>query len=270
MSRAAATLVVIALFAQPGAVRANAPDPKALDAIRAYISALSRQDAAGAFALLTPAQQHYFGNARNFASNLTATQYRILSFSFARETARNPNLVEVDVAQRVSYLDATTEHTAAANVIEAYFALRRDGRWGVKELYQPWKSYAPQATGRSGGLVVIVDRIEFFDQRVRVVCTLRNLGKKPLQVLPLLKSTLRLGAGEYAAIDTDDFALNDREFFEGVRIYPEHQAVGYINFGLTERVDAGTIATVSVGPAVEDGSSAPVSVSVGPIKLDKL
>lgn len=244
-----------------------APDPGALDAVRLYVTALERPDAQAAFALLTPSQKRYFGNARNFASNYTTTGYRIVSFSLGKATVPAADLVEVDVAQTASFYDITTGRTATAQMDEPYFALRSAGAWGVKEIYVPWKSYAPNAKATAGGVTAIVDRVEFFDRRVRVYCTLRDLGDKPAQVLPLLKSTMSIGGRDVAALDTADFPLNDESFFEGVRLYPLHQAVGYVNFPLPSRSDKDLNVTIKIGPVVADGASSPASIVIGPFEL---
>src|SRR5215472_13343249 len=65
------------------------PDPGAVAAVKRYVTALEKPDAAAAYALLTAAQQRYFGNARNFASNYAATGYRVVGFSIAKVTARS-------------------------------------------------------------------------------------------------------------------------------------------------------------------------------------
>lgn len=249
------------------ATAAPTPDPGAVDAVKRYVTALEQPDAAAAYRLLTPAQQHYFGNARNFASNYAATRYRITAFSIAKVTRRGADDVQVDVVQTVSFYDITTEKTSTAHVTEPYFALRTNRMWGVKEIYVPWKSYAPNAQATSGGITAIVNRIEFFDRRIRVYCTLRDLGSKPVQVLPLLRSTMTIGGKTVAALDTADFPLNDEEFFEGARVYPMHQAVGYINFELPSRSDTDLKATITIGPVVADGASQPAFVTIGPLDL---
>jgi hypothetical protein len=264
-------LAALASSAFASAASTPTPDPGAVTAIRRYIDALSKPDAPTAFALLTAAQQRYFGNARNFGSNFATTQYRVVSYAIERATQREPTLVEADVDQVVSYLDVSTGQTARARIAEPYFALFDGKTWGVKELVQPWKSYAPKATGRADGLVVIVDRIEFFDRRVKVDCTLQNLGTMPIQVLPLLKSTLSIAPGAtYAALDTPDYPLNDKEFFEGVRIYPGHETVGYVNFPVPSHADVDSTAVLTIAPAIADGATAPAAASVGPMTLPKL
>ena len=268
-------LAVVALSAclacVPGAARgasvAPTPDSGAVDAVKRYVAALEKPDADAAYRLLTPAQQHYFGNARNFASNYAATRYRIVGFKIAKVTIRSAAIVQVDVAQTASFYDIANEKTSTAQVTEPYFALRANRAWGVKEIYVPWKSYAPGAQAAGGGITVIVDRIEFFDRRIRVYCTLRDLGAKPVQVLPLLRSTMTIAGKTVAAIDTADFPLNDEQFFEGARVYPMHQAVGYINFPLPSRTDANLKATITIGPVVADGAPQPAFVTIGPLDL---
>ena len=267
---AVAGLIACLAYASGAARVASAaptPDPSAVDAVRRYVAALEKPDAFAAYRLLTPAQQHYFGNARNFASNYAATRYRIVSFSIAKVTIRSAAIVQVDVAQTASFYDIANEKTSTAQITEPYFALRANGTWGVKEIYVPWKSYAPSAPASGGGITVIVDRIEFFDRRIRVYCTLRDLGAKPVQVLPLLRSTMTIAGKTVAAIDTADFPLNDEQFFEGARVYPMHQAVGYINFPLPSRTDTTLKATITIGPVVADGASQPAFVTIGPLEL---
>lgn len=268
---AALCAACIGAGANPSAVdgAGATPDPGAVDAVRRYVAALEQPDTKAAFALLTPAQQTYFGDARNFASNYSTTGYRIVAFSIAKTTMRSADLAEVDVAQTVSFFDVTTERTTTTQMTEPYFALRAHGAWGVKEIYVPWKSYAPEAKGAAGGITAIVDRIEFFDKRIRVYCTLRDLGKNPAQVLPLLRSSMTIGGKTIAVVDTADFPLNDEQFFEGVRLYPLHQAVGYMNFPLASRADKDLNVTITVGPVVADGASAPAMIAIGPIELRK-
>ncbi|MFI5389197.1 MAG: hypothetical protein ACHQY2_05705 [Candidatus Eremiobacterales bacterium] len=273
MRRAALAVVafVTCRACAPGAAQATTaaptPDPGAVGAVKRYVTALEKPDADAAYRLLTPAQQHYFGNARNFASNYAATRYRVVSFSIAKVTRRSAAIVQVDVEQTASFYDITNEKMSSAQVTEPYFALRANGAWSVKEIYVPWKSYAPGAPASGGGITVIVDRIEFFDHRIRVYCTLRDLGSKPVQVLPLLRSTMTIAGKTVAAIDTADFPLNDEQFFEGARVYPMHQAVGYINFPLPSRTDTALKATITIGPVVADGASQPAYVTIGPLDL---
>jgi hypothetical protein len=261
---AALALAAIAAASTP------TPDPGAVAVVKRYLAALSKPDPQAAFLLLTPGQQRYFRNARNFASNYSTTTYRISSYSIVKSTIRNPDLVEFDVSQTTSFFDIAQGSTGSARAVEPYFALRTRGAWGVKEIYEPWKSYAPKARGRAGSLDVVVDRVEFFDRRIQVVCTFRNLGTKAVQTLPLLQSTLRIGGSTAAAMNAADFPLNDQALFEGARIYPYHQLVGYINFPWTSHDDVDLTATLVVRPIVEDGAQGPAAATIGPMKLPKL
>ena len=266
-----ATIAAAAIALAPAApAAAVAVDPAAVDAVKRYVAAIAKPDFDAAYALLTPAQQHYFRNARNFASNYTTTGFRVLAFAIGHAVAHSKNLAQVNVSETASYHDVAAARDATMQITETYFAIRTNGAWGVKEIYEPWKSYAPNAAGRSDGLIVFVDRIEFFDRRVQVDCTLRNMGSKPVQVLPLLQSKLTIGNVTVPALDSADFPLNDRQFFEGARIYPLHQVVGYLNFPWASHDDADLSANLLIGPAVEDGASAPVHVRIGPIRLPKL
>ena len=269
-SIAAALAAATACLATSAVASSPTADPGAIAAVTHYIAALSKPDPHAAFALLTPGQQRYFRNDRNFASNYATTGYRIASSSIVKTTVRTSDLIQFDVSQTTSFFDIAQGTTATARAVEPYFALRANGVWGVKEIYEPWKSYAPKTSARAGGLEVTVDRIEFFDRRVQVVCTFRNVGAKAVQTLPLLQSTLHLGASTVAAMNSADFPLNDRALFQGARIYPYHQLVGYINFPWTSHDDVDLIATLAIKPIVEDGAQGPVSATIGPMSLPKL
>jgi hypothetical protein len=245
-------------------------DPAAMKTVARYMRALAAREWQQAFDLLVPAQQRYFGSAANFASNPLSTHYAIRKYSLGTPLVHR-DVIEVPVKQWVYVLDVGTGTEIAATVNEPVFALREQSGWGVKQLYQPWKAYAPNATGTNNGVEVTVNRVEFFDRRVTLDCTIRNAGKTPVQILPLLKSTLNDGAGHvYAAMSEATFPLNDLEFFKGPRIYPSHQAVGFINFGVPEKRDETSAFTLTVGPAIEDGGAQTFSVSVGPFALPKL
>jgi hypothetical protein len=269
---AAAACIATIPTALDVATAATTPAPaEAVTAVRQYVRALQASDPAAAYRMLSASQQRYFGNEQNFASDYSTTQYRVVSFAIKQTTARTADLAEVDVAEQVSFFDVAAQRRTTIAAVEAYFALREGGTWMVKELYQPWKSFAPNATGSSGGLEIVVNRVEFFDRRIQVDCTIRNRGDKAYQVLPLLASTLILSPGGSArALDTADFPLNDQQFFEGVRIYPAHQVVGYLNFPLSRRADVAASMQLIVGPAIEDGADAPASVTIGPATLPKL
>ncbi len=267
----AATVAFAVLFACGVALASDAtPDPGAVAAVKHYVTALAQNRADAAYALLTPSQQHYFGNARNFASNYASTGYSIQRWSVASTVVHTPALVEVDVDQTASFFDVASGKQANARVTEPYFALRSGTGWGVKEIYVPWKSYAPKTEGRAGGLAVVINRVEFYDRRVQVDVTLRDVGSKPVQVLPLLKSRLTLGDSAVAALSDADFPLNDRTLYDGVRLYPLHQVVGYVNFPLVSRTDRSYTARLTIGPVVEDGAAGPIEVTIGPIALPKL
>lgn len=246
------------------------PDPAALSAVTRYVQALVRGDYRSAYGLLTNAQQRYFIDVNNFASNNKTTDYHIRRFSVLGAVSHGA-VVEVVVHQDISVLDRATGRNVDGKIREPYFALRENGAWRVKQLYQPWKAYAPQASASSQSVTVTVDRIEFYDQRLRFDCRIRNDGSTPVQILPLNKSTLDDGSGsKIAALDTATFPLNDVGFFEGVRLSPGAQTAGFINFPVTHKADETQSFTLALGPAIFDGAEQTFSIVVGPIRLEKL
>ena len=270
LTRLIATLPLaswLALFgASPQPVQNS--DPPAV-AVTHYVHALAAGDYQRAFGLLTAAQQRYFGNARNFASNAAAARYTIEKFSL--QSARSHgSIVEAIVGEDVTYYDIASRQMVKSSVREPYFALHESGVWRVKQLYQPWKSYAPNATGQVQQVSVTVARVEFYDQRVRLDCAIRNDGPKAVQVLPLDETELEVAGGaKIKAMNEPQFPLNDVGFFEGLRLEAGHQAVGFINFPLAKRDEALRL-TLALGPAIQDGANQTFNVVVGPIELPKL
>jgi len=260
----------VLMGASPAPSPAPSPDPGAIAAVTQYVRAVSRGDFSAAYDLLTVSQQRYFLNAKNFASNAQAAGYTIRRYAVAG-TRSHGSIVEVVVRQDVSFLDITSRRKVNGTVREPYFALRENGAWRVKQLYQPWKSYAPNASGSAAGVEVVVDRVEFYDERVRVDCTIRNLGTTPVQVLPLGKTTLDDGSGaKIPAMNEMTFPLNDLGFYEGLRLYPGRQAAGYINFAVSGKKDETQAFTLTVGPAIHDAAEQTFTIMVGPFSLPKL
>lgn len=265
-----AALTVVLVGASPAPTPRQSPDPAAIAAVSAYVAAAARGDFDAAFGLLTAEQQRYFGNARNLASNSRASGFVIHSYKVIGQLSHGA-IVEAMVEQKASFLDIAGGKTITGIVREPYFALRENGAWRVKELYQPWKSYAPHVSGSAQGVEVAVGRVEFYDKRVRLDCTIRNTGAVGVQVLPLGKTTLDDGSGaKIPAMNEATFPLNDIGFFEGMHLQPGHEAVGFINFPIAQKRDEDQTLTLTLAPAIADGAEQTFSIVVGPIHLAKL
>lgn len=256
--------------ASPKPSPAPSPDPAAIAAVTQYVDALAHGDFKAAYAISTASQQHYFLSANNLASNTQTTHY-VIKKATVFGVISHGAIVEVVIREEVSFLDIGTQKPAEGTVNEPYFAVRENGAWRVKQLYQPWKSYAPNVTGSAKGVDVTVNRVEYYDKRIRLDCTIRNSGTVPVQVLPLGKTRLTIGSGApIAAMNDPTFPLNDVVYFEGVRLLPQHQAVGFINFPLTEKKDEDQQLTLIVAPAIADAAEQTFSISVGPMLLRRL
>jgi len=266
---AVAVLLMFAAAASPAPTPRQSPDPAAIAAVSSYMEAISRRDFNAAFALLTSQQQSYFGNARNLASNAQASGFVIHKYKIIGQLSHGA-IVEAMVEQNVSFFDIATSASIPGTVREPYFALRENGTWRVKELYQPWKSYAPNISGAVRGVEVEVNRIEFYDKRVRLDCTIRNKSAVGVQVLPLAKTTLENGSGaRIPAMNDATFPLNDVGFFEGMHLAPGKAAVGFVNFPVVSRNDQDQTFNLSLAPAIADGAEQTFSITVGPIHLVK-
>lgn len=265
-----AALALLVIGATPAPTPRQSPDPAAIAAVSAYVADAARGDFSAAFGLLTAEQQRYFGNANNLASNSRASGFVIHSYKVIGQLSHG-DIVEAMVEQHASFTDISSGKAVPGVVREPYFALRENGAWRVKELYQPWKSYAPDASGSMQGIEVAVKRVEFYDKRVRLDCTIRNAGRVGVQVLPLAKSTLDDGSGsKIPAMNDATFPLNDMGFFEGMHLAPGQQAVGFINFPLAQKTDTDQTLTLTVGPAIADGAEQTFSIVVGSMHLAKL
>jgi hypothetical protein len=266
----AALAALLVIGATPAPAPRPSPDPAATAAVSAYVAAVARGDFDTAFGLLTAEQQRYFGNAHNLASNAKATGFVIHSYKVIGQLSHGA-IVEAMVEQHASFTDIASGKPIAGVVREPYFALSENGAWRVKELYQPWKSYAPNASGSAQGVEVVVHRIEFYDTRLRFDCTIRNTGSVGVQVLPLAKTTLDDGSGaKIPAMNEATFPLNDMGFFEGTHLQPGRQTVGFINFPIAQKKDQDMTLSLSVAPAIADGAEQTFNIVVGPIHLTKL
>jgi hypothetical protein len=269
MNAIAIAVLLTFAVASPEPTPRQSPDPAAIAAVSSYMDATSRGDFAAAFGLLTSQQQSYFGNARNLASNAQASGFVIHKYKIIGQLSHGA-IVEAMVEQNVQFLDIATGKSIPGIVREPYFALRENGAWRVKELYQPWKSYAPNIAGGAQGIEVEVNRIEFYDKRIRLDCTIRNKSTVGVQVLPLARTTLDDGSGaKIPAMNDATFPLNDTGFFEGMHLQPGKAAVGFINFPIASRNDQDQTFTLSLAPAIADGADQMFNISVGPIRLAK-
>ncbi len=212
---------IIALGALALALAGAAPtprptaDPGALQAVTQYVAALSHADYAAAYGLLTSAQQRYFGDVNNFASNSRSTKYVIHKYSIIGSLSHG-NVVEAIVRQETSFVNLATGGRVDGSVREPFFALRENGAWRVKQLSQPWKAYAVGTSGSAQGVEVTVYRVEFYDKRIEVDCTIRNGSKTAVQVLPLGKSVLDDGANKVPAMNERELPAQRRRVLRGI------------------------------------------------------
>jgi hypothetical protein len=265
-----AAWALLVIGASPAPTPRQSPDPAATAAVSAYVAAVAHGDFDAAFKLLTAEQQRYFGNAHNLASNSRASGFVIHSYKVIGQLSHG-TIVEAMVEQHASFVEIASGKTIAGVVREPYFALNEGGAWHVKELYQPWKSYAVNVSGSAQGVEVAVRRVEFYDKRLRLDCTIRNTGSVGVQVLPLGKTTLDDGSGaKIPAMNEAAFPLNDVGFFEGMHLQPGQQAVGFINFPVAQKKDEDQTLTLVLGPAIADGAEQTFGIVVGPIHLAKL
>ncbi len=255
------------LGAVPAAAEPRSPAYAAQRAVVLHYLADLRDDRySDAYRLLESAGKAYFREPDNFRSVYRADAYRILAFAplrargddrrgrvfFMRETARFRDHAH-DVDLRVT----------ATVPIGAVFDR---GGWKVKDPGHPWRAFASRASGAASGLRVTVKKVSFFARRIETVVTIANLGSGFVTVLAYGKSILHDAAGvPYRVIETRDWSVTDKTLFEGLRLAPDAQYTGFLNFACQRLDDAQRSFVLSIRPMLADGSNTPFGIDVANI-----
>jgi len=231
-----------------------------------YLGALQRGDYAAAFALLSHAEQRYFGNAKNYASGFVADGLKILSFHPVGITPF-PGGVVVSVDEGFQFIDPGHRVPVKAKGRVDYGVLKEAGGFRIKDPSHPWLAIVPKnATVTQDGLRVTVNKVSFFTGRVEVMMTFANLADTTVTLLPYGRSVLHDAAGSvYQPIQTTLPGLTDRNLRLGLRLPSDAQYTGALTFLTPNRFTPKSL-SLTLAPQLRDGADAPFEVNL-PIDL---
>ncbi len=247
----------------PPAVPLSAAQRAALDG---YLGALQRGNYDAAYALLSRSEQHYFGNAKNYASGFLADGLKIFSFHPVGITPF-PGGIVVSVEEQFQFVDPGHQVPVKAKGRVDYGLLNEAGGLRIKDPSHPWLAVVPKnATVTQDGLRVTIDKVSFFTGRVEVLMTFANLADSTVTLLPYGRSVLRDAAGAvYQPIQTTLPGLTDRNLRLGLRLPSDAQYTGALTFLTPDRFTPKSL-SLTLAPQLRDGADAPFEVDV-PIAL---
>jgi hypothetical protein len=223
-------------------------------AVSAYLTALKRADYPAAFARLSSRDRAYFRNAKNFASIFTADALALRSFKLLGANG--------DERGRVFFVHES---------LGFYNHLKNERFKGEVDvllgaLDDPWKAYPADATQSVDDLRVQIRKVSYFERRIEIIVNFANLGSSFVNVLPYGKSVLRDDRGNvYRILATKDPVLTDRQLFIGLRLAPNAQYSGALQFETPVLDDAPHALALRIAPFLRDGSDVPGEVSFSAI-----
>jgi hypothetical protein len=264
--RAVVPCVAVALLgASPTAVRYGPVPLKSPQTavVRQYVDALRTGRYDRAFALLSSDERSYFGDADAYRSVFAADGYALESAKIVG--ARGDERARVYfVRERVAYVDHADDSHRELDATVPLGVFVERGVLRIKDPGKPYRAFASASNADVSGLRVTVKKLEFYPDRIGVVVTLTNTGDTFVTVLPYGRSVLRDDrGGVYRLIATKDWTVTDKRLYEGVPLAPNAQYTGSMSFATDARfggADRGW--TLTVAPALRDGSDAPFDVTV--------
>jgi hypothetical protein len=261
MRRAFALALVVLASVVPSIARAASVTPTTI--VHRYLAAIAAQHFVDAYALLSPTQHGYFRNAANFASVFAADDAALVTFSIVGVRADGSAHVVV-VRERIAFDDPAHDVHVTTDVMVPYVVTGDATQLRILEpAGRPWRAFATSATTTSGGLRVTVKKVAFDTHAIRVVVTMQNDGPGFVTVLPDGRSVLRDDVAElFHPLVTRDWTITDHQFFLGLRLAPNSRYTGVLAFATPVLDDRARRFTLSLGPIVRDGGTAPFAVDV--------
>jgi hypothetical protein len=230
--------------------------------IEKYVAALRAARYDVAYGLLVASERAYFGDVENYRSVFAADGYalrgaRILG---AQGDARGRVFF---VRETIDYVDHASDQTRRLEATVPLGVVRDGGALHIKDPGKPYRAFASASSADAAGLRVTVKKLEFFPDRIDVVLTFTNLGDGFVTVLPYNKSVLRDDRGGlYRVVATNNWAITDKQLFEGIPLAPNAEYTGALVFAATRLDDATRAWSLDVAPALRDGSNAPFDITV--------
>jgi hypothetical protein len=230
--------------------------------VTAYLNDMQKGAFAAAYALLNDEAHAYYRNAANFQSIYDADGYRVQKFVLLG--ARGDNAGRVFFARETATfrdhardVDSTVTATLPVGVVAV------KGGYRIKDPGHPWRAFAANTNVKADNLSITVKKVSFFARRIEIVATFANLGDSFVTLLPYSRSILRdnLG-GIYRVIETKDWGLTDKTLFLGLRLAPDGQYTGTLNFETVVLDNRPRTFTLTVAPALREGADQPFSVDI--------
>ncbi len=263
---------VVASLALSAALLGAAPKPAfgplpgggQTQAVTAYLAALKRADYAAAFAVLSSRDRKYFRNAQNFASIFTADALALRSFKLLG--AKGDERGRVFFAHESLGFYNHLKNERFKGEVDVVLGALNDHGWKVRDLGHPWKAYAADTTQTISDLRVQIRKVSYFERRIEIIVNFANLGSSFVTVLPYGKSVLRDDRGNvYRILATKDPLLTDRQLFIGLRLAPNAQYSGALQFETPVLDDRAHALSLTIAPFLRDASDAPGEISFSAI-----
>ena len=264
--RRAAFALALALLGAASAPPAVPLSTQQRATLNAYLGALQHAKYDAAFALLSRAEQRYFGNPKNYSSGFIADGLKIFSFHPVGITPFSGGVV-VSVDEDFAFVDPGHRLPVRAKGRVDYGLLNEGGEVRIKDPSHPWLAVVPKkATVTQDGLRVTVNKVSFFTGRVEVLMTFANLADSTVTLLPYGRSVLHDAGGvAYQPIQTTLPGLTDRNLRLGLRLPSDAQYTGALTFLTPNRFTPKSL-SLTLAPQLRDGADAPFEVNL-PIDL---
>jgi len=264
-SAAAALAAIVLLGAAPAGVPKGLVPVRA-DATTATLQRYLKDQETGrwddAFALLNAEAKRYYRSAQNFASIYAADRFTLRTYKLLGMRGDRNGRVYF-VRETADYLDHAHDTMLSISVNVPIGVLTEGGALRIKDPGHPQKAATPAATVSSAGVRIAIKKISYYPRRIEVVLTIANVGDGAVTALPYGKSILRDDAGHvYRLIDTRDWALTDKQFFEGIRLPENGQYTGFLAFETPALGDVRRTYTLTLAPLLRDGADAPISIDI--------
>ncbi len=230
--------------------------------VQRYVDALRAANYAAAFALLTDDLHRYYGDVDAYRSVYKADGYVLERATIVGARGDDRGRVYF-VREDLAYTDHATDARRRLIATVPIGVLPEHGALHVKDPGKPYRAFASSSSADASGLHVTVKKVDFFPDRIDVVVTFVNGGDNYVTLLPYGRSVMRDDrGGVYRILATKNWTITDRRLFEGIPLPPRAEYTGSIAFSAPRFGDVKRAWTLTVAPALREGSDAPFDVTI--------
>jgi hypothetical protein len=260
---AAAGCALLALATLGAAPRYGpVPNSPQTAVVKQYVAALQAGRFEAAFLLLTDDERRYFGDAAAYRSVFTADGFALQSAQVVGARGDDRGRVFF-VRERIAYVDHARDARRTIDATVPLGILSEHGALHVKDPGKPYRSFASASSVTASGLRVTVKKVDFFVDRIALIVTFANLGDDLVTVLPYGKSVLRDDKGGiYRLIAIKNWAVTDKQLFEGIPLAPNAEYTGAMSFSASRIDPLARTLSLTIAPALRAGSDAPFDLIV--------